>query len=198
MQFLPENTDDIIRYYKNTYIKFKETGDTLFYVRAVREQRVEGTSQDGTPFELYLDAEFPYEVDYVLPHKSYFQWGDHACLLQRIPAKQYQRGISANNVSLSLLRAGGQGADTSVGFEVLMSFVSKQAFMSLDTAIESDKISVVLSPRMAFIPSTKKIYLDSKCVGQLTPKRKLVKCFFGIFRPEFEALVQDTQYKVVT
>lgn len=196
MLFTPSNTDDISRYYKGTYIKFKETGDSLFYVQQVRDDVVSGKAADGTPFELYLSHDHPYEVDYVLPHKSFFQWGEHACLLQRIPAKQYQRGISGNNVSISGLRSSGAQVDIGIGFDVLKAFVSKQVFLSLDTAILADKISVALSPRIAFVPHTRKLFIDFLCVGQLTPKRKGVKCFNNIFRPELERLVMDTAYKV--
>lgn len=197
MQFIPQNTDDIIRYYKNTFVKFKETGDTLYYIKYIKDSCVSGVSQDSTPFELYLSEEHPYEVEYVLPHKSFFQWKDHACLLQRIPAKQYQRGISSNNVSLKLLGARGSGHEIPLDFDVLTAFVSKQMFFSLDSATTSEKTSVALSPRMAFIPSNRQIYLDFLCVGQLTPKRKFVKCFHEIFRPELERLVMDTAYKVL-
>jgi len=197
MLFLPDNTDDIIRYYKGTFVKFKETGDTLFYIKHVKDAVVHGVSQDGTPFELYLSTEFPYEVDYVLPRKSFFQYGDHACLLQRIPAKQYQRGISCNNVSLSALRSSGSTMDLSLDFGCLKAFVSKQVFLNLDMAVEQALSSVVLSPRFAFVPHSRKIYADFLCIGQLTPKRKGIKCFYEIFRPELERLALDTAYKVV-
>jgi len=197
MLFIPNNTEDISRYYKNTFVKFKETGDTLFYIKYVKNDCVQGVSQDGTPFELYLGNEFPYEVEYVLPHKSYFQWKECACLLQRIPAKQYQRGISNNNTSLHYLRSTGSVGEQSLDFDVLAAFVSKQMFLSLEAAVESDKDSVVLSPRMAFVPHSRKIYIDFLCVGQLTPKRKGVKCFYEIFRPELTNLVMGTDYKVL-
>ena len=197
MLFIPEAAEDITRYYKNTFVKFKETGDTLFYIKHVKDSVVHGVSQDGTPFELYLSNAYPYEVDYVLPRKSYFQYGSHACLLQRVPAKQYQRGISQNNVSLNALRANGGQADFGLDFSILMAFVSKQVFVNLDMAVNSINTSVVLAPRFAFVPSTRKVYADFLCVGQLLPKRKHLKCFHNVFRPELEKLALDTEYKVV-
>jgi len=197
MLFIPETAEDIIRYYKNTFVKFKETGDTLFYIKQVKDSVVHGISQDGTPFELYLSSAHPYEVDYVLPRKSYFQYGPHACLLQRVPAKQYQRGISQNNVSLNALRSNGGQADMGLDFSILMAFVSKQVFVNLDMAVNSTHTSVVLAPRFAFVPSTRKVYADFLCVGQLLTKRKHLKCFHNVFRPELEKLVLDTEYKVM-
>ena len=197
MLFTPANYEDISKYYRKTFVKFKETGDMLFYIREVNSERVSGLAQDGTPFDLFLSEEFPYEVDYVLPRKSFFDFSNHAVLLQRVPAKQYQRGISNGNVSVSVLKAGGSPSDLPLDFAVLRAFVSKQVFESLDTAINSDKTSVVLSQRFAFTPANRKIYADFTCVGQMLPKRKEIKCFYALFKPELERLVLNTAYKVV-
>src|SRR5687767_7922141 len=109
MLFLPSNVDDINRYYRNTYVKFKETGDRLMYISDVNSHRIVGqadTGGDGPPeeFVIYLSEAHPYEIDYVLPHKSFFQAADKAVLLSRIPAKQYQRGISQHNTSLQTFK----------------------------------------------------------------------------------------------
>ncbi len=197
MLFTPANHEDISKYYRKTFVKFKETGDMLFFIREVNSERVSGTSQDGTPFDLFLSEDFPYEVDYVLPRKSFFDYNNHAALLQRIPAKQYQRGVSSGNVSVSLLKAGGSPSEMPLDFSVLKAFVSKQVFENLDTAVNSDKTSVVLSSRFAFTPANRKIYADYTCVGQMLPKRKEIKCFYALFKPELERLALDTAYKVV-
>ncbi len=198
MLFTTDNYEDISRYYKHTYVKFKETGDRLFFINRVNNEKVSGSSSDGTPFELLLRNDAPYEVDYVLPHKSYFQYGNYACLLQRIPAKQYQRGVSPNNVAVSALRAAGSLAGQELSFSILEAFVSKQTFVSLTQAIgEVEKMSVVLSPRFAYTPSNRRIYADTLCVGQIQPKHSLLNCFHKLFKPELERLAQGSKYKVV-
>ena len=198
MLFTPDNTDDIVRYYKNTFVKFKETGDKLFYISSVGADSIKGSTSDATPFELCLSHDAPYEVDYILPHKSYFQYGVVACLLQRVPAKQYQRGISNNNVSILMLTATGTLSGQDMSFAILEAFVGKQSFMSLSEAIGvADKVSVVLSPRFAYVPSSRRIYADTLCVAQLQPKRSLLNCFHKLFKPELEQLAQGSNYKVV-
>lgn len=196
MQFIPENRDDIGRYYRGTYVKFRETGDALFYVKHVGEDKVSGVGSEGTPFELLLHADFPYEVDYILPRKSYFQYGQYACLLQRIPAKQYQRGISEGNTVIQTL--GNGNGQVGITFDSLGAFVAKQAFLSLSQALEEkDKTSVVLSPRLGFICATRKIFADTKAIGQVKLKEKTIQSYHKLFRPELEALAQGSIFKVV-
>ncbi|MFZ2190121.1 MAG: hypothetical protein WAV48_05035 [Candidatus Magasanikiibacteriota bacterium] len=196
MLFIPENRDDINRYYRGTFVKFRETGDALFYVKHVGEDKVSGTGSDGTPFELLLHADFPYEVDYILPKKSFFQYGPYACLLQRIPAKQYQRGISEANTLVQML-GNGNGV-VSLTFETLQAFVAKQAFLSLSQALEEkDKTSVVLSPRLGLVCATRKIFADMKAIGQVKLKENKIQSYHKIFKPELEQLALGTHFKVV-
>ena len=196
MLFIPENADDISRYYRNTFVKFRETGETLFYIQNVNCDKVTGTAADGTPFELLLDQAHPYEVDYLLPRKSFFQYGVHACLLQRIPAKQYQRGVSESNTTITRLATNKE--TLSFGFELLTSFVGKQAFPKLLSVIgDKSKVSVALSPRLAYISASRQIYADLTKIGQVKMKERTIQCPYPIFKPELEALVQGTPYKVV-
>lgn len=198
MLFTPANVDDISRYYKHTFVKFKETGDKLFYITSVRNDKVSGNSSDGTPFELLLSNDVPYEVDYILPHKSYFQFNNFACLLQRIPAKQYQRGISTNNVAIQALKVTGNTSNMDIGFSVLEAYISKQVFVSLTQAMEEKELySLVLSPRFAFVPISRKIFADTLCVGQIQPKHSIMNCFHKLFKPELERLALGSKYKVV-
>jgi len=198
MLFIPENIADISRYYKNTFVKFRETGERLYYIRSVKADKITGQVADGTPFELLLDPEFPYEVDYVLPHKSFFQFEGAACLLQRIPAKQYQRGISEQNVTVSALTAKGNLCSISVNFPVLEAFINKPTFVGLAQALEEkEKTSIVLSPRMAYVPANRRIYADSVCIAQVQPKHKAVHMFQKLFLPEVSQLAKDSKMKVV-
>lgn len=199
MLFVPSNIEDIQRYYKSTFVKFPETGDKLFYIKNVNVQKVSGTDNEGTPFELLLSEDFPYDVDYILPKKSYFQMGNYACLLQRVPAKQYSRGITENNVNIARLGSNGSTNGIPVGFEALLAYIAKPNFSSIQEALRNnnrDK-SVALSPRMAFVQSTRTFYIDNIDVGRLDTKAQLLKCFSPLFAPELSAVVNGTSYKVV-
>ena len=198
MIFNSSNHEDIHRYYRNTFVKFKETGDTLYYIRSVNSEVVRGTDASGTEFELWLSDEHPYEVDYILPNKSYFQFKKRACLLVRVPAKQYQRGLSSSNTRVNSLSKTGSIAQLELGFDILTEFVNKQAFPSLAKAIlnKSKDNSTVLSPRFAYVSDTKGIYADTTLVAEVKPDEKLIVMRHPIFRPEVTELAQGSEYKV--
>lgn len=199
MQFNSYNWEDIQRYYRHTFLKFKETGDTLFYIRDVSPSRVTGTDENGTEFALHLNYDDPYEVDYILPNKSYFQYAKRACMLQRIPAKQYRRGICADNVRITGLSKTGGLAAIEVDFEALKAFVSKQAFPSLSTVLlqKQKPLSVALSPRFAFVPVGGFLFCDQTCVAQVDAKRKTLTILQPIFKPEIEKLVEGCNLEEV-
>jgi len=199
MIFTSSNYEDIARYYRNTYVKFKEMGDKLFFIRRVDGYSVTGQDEDGQEFELFLSDEHPYEVDYILPRKSFFQYGKRAALLQRIPAKQYQRGISSGNTSVVSLNNQGGVAKHEIGFETLRPFVTKQKYLALDEAIQNKarNISVVLSPRFAYIPAVKFLFVDTKPVASVDLKEKTITLSHPIFKNEVEQLCKNTVYKVV-
>lgn len=199
MQFKRSNWEDISRYFKQTFVKFKETGDKLFYIRNVRSDVVEGMEKDSCPFELYLWEDQPYEVDYVLPHKSFFQYAKRAVLLERIPAKQYQRGLSSGNTKLRALGRDGTTTNLDLSFDTLGAFVEKQPWMSLTDAVANKvkNYSVVLSPRMAYIPFTNTIYVDMLAVATVNKKAKTVYINHPIFKPEIAELVKGTEFTIV-
>ena len=199
MIFLSSNYDDISRYYKGTYVKFKDTGDKLFYIRNVHRDSITGCDEDGTEFELYLNDTHPYEVDYILPSKSFFQYAKRAVLLQRIPAKQYQRGISGNNVKLVSLTKTGGLSTMDMGFEVLKAFVSKQNFWSLDEAVRNKgrMISIALTPRIAYIPEAGYIFVDTTAVARVDKKDKTIYMLASIFSNELNEIACNSSFKVV-
>ena len=199
MLFNSQTYEDIHRYYRNTYVKFKETGDCLFYINQVSQNVVSGTDEDGTAFDLYLNNDDPYEVDYVLPNKSYFQYAKRACMLQRIPAKQYRRGLCSDNVRITALtRTGGnQGID--ISFEVLKAFVAKQAYPSIRTVLTQRPrpLSIALSPRFAYVPDQGILFCDQLSVASIDKKENTLRILRSIFTPEIEVLVQGSGLDII-
>lgn len=199
MIFVASVWDDINRYYKNTYVKFKETGERLFYIRKVDQYAVTGQDEDGTEFELCLSDEHPYEVDYILPNKSFFQAQKRAVMLQRIPAKQYQRGISAQNTQLCSINKAGGLAKHDIGFDLLKLFVNKQTYTNFTDAVRNKErnISTVLSSRMAYVPEVGMIFVDFVPVATVDKKAQTVSMTRPIFRAEVEKIVANSLFKVV-
>ena len=167
MLLVPSNLADIKRYYQNTYVKFHETGDTLYYINGVCNEYIYGTNEDGVDFKLYLEESEPYTLQYILPQKSFFQHKKHAALLYRIPARQYKRGITVENTRVkTVFPDGGTFLDLTIA--VLKSYVTKQQFFSLTEARKSKNFSCVLTPRMALGVSTGTIFVDNVAVANVS------------------------------
>jgi hypothetical protein len=156
---------------------------------------VSGTIEDGRDFKLYLAEEEPYEVNYILPHKSFFQFGEHACMLQRVPAKQYHRGITAENTSISYRGAeGGLNGKVPLGFEVLKAFVQKQKFSTLSEAAKDDtKQSAALSQRMMFMRSNRQVFVDFVPVARVAMSEKKITMLNPVFTEEIQDFLKTTQ-----
>lgn len=199
MEFKPSNADDISRYYRDSYVKLEEFGDQLFYVESVSTRSVQGKTETGEVFEIILDETRPYPVEYVLPKKSYFQNGKHAFLLQRIPAKQYQRGLSGHNTSIKRLRKDGAMIEAAINFDNLNKYVGKKAFPNFREAVgNKEKLeSVALSSRFAYCNGTLTIHLDALAVATVSKQIKRVTMLQPIFKPEVVELCQNSGYEVI-
>ena len=140
----------------------------------------------------------PYEVDYVLPNKSFFQLSKSACLLQRIPAKQYRRGLCNENTRITRIGKTGNLVSLDLSFDVLKAFVSKQTFPSLATVlIKKAPISVALSPRFAYVPEISAILADLNIVAYVDKKEKKINMVHQIFKPEVQELAKNTEMEIV-
>jgi hypothetical protein len=192
MLFVPSAAQDIHKYFKNSFLKFKETGDMLFYMTHVDNSMISGQIEDGRDFKLYLSEDEPYEVDYILPHKSFFQYGEHACMLQRVPAKQYHRGITDENTQISY-RVGADGAQKHlpINFEVLKAFVQKKKFFSLTEALQQPVVSCALSPRMMYSRLPKTIFIDFHAVAKVNEPKKIIHLLQPIFKQEIQDLLRQ-------
>lgn len=194
-----QNKSDIDKYYRNTYVKLTNYAeynpdtpfdpDTLFFIEKVKDDGVYGKTQNGDIFEVKFDDSDPLDLIYPLPHKSYFQYAEMACMLARVPARQYKRGISYENTKIVSLRENGTPGNILVGFDALSVYVKKPMFTRLSVAKHSHDKSVSLSPRMAFVPGIHQIYVDHIPVAVLADNTiKLIK---GVFRSEIETLLKE-------
>ena len=169
MLLIPDNWQDIKRYYQGTFVKFNEQGDELFYIQHVNSEAVKGTYQQGKEeFILSLDNSAPYNLEFKLPHKAMFQYREKALMLYRVPARQYYRGISPENTKIINVLTG-EAQD--FHWPILSAYVNKQAYYSLKDAIElaakKKMQGIALNNRMCFAQETRRIYLDNKIIGSV-------------------------------
>ncbi len=191
MLFSASNYGDITRYFLHTYVKFKETGDTLYYIERVLENKVSGRSETGDLFEMYLDDEHPYEMEFVLPRKSVFQFGDTAVVLSRMPQKQYHRGISQHNTLIYTFNRTGNPQPDDITFDYLRAYVNKQVFFPLGEAIlRRDLTSCALSPRMLYHRPTHQLFVDVVPIADIRTATKTIHLRQPVFREEVLELLK--------
>lgn len=167
MQFTLSNRDDISRYFKGTFVKFAEFGDMLFYINSVQGNEVRGIDEDDNDFVIYLSDDVPYNVDFVLPHKAVYQHGKDVVLMQRVPARQYRRGICDENVKLIILTSNDQ---LEVNFKNLKAFVTKTSYSTLRDAIfgKNKNIAVAISDRFWFYKRNQCLYCLNKAIAKFS------------------------------
>lgn len=190
MLFCSSNWKDIDRYYRNTWVKLPDTGDELYYISHVTTQEVKATTLSGEQTVIYLSDSHPYDLGYVLPHKSFFQHEEHACQLIRVPAQQYKRGVCSDNTTVAVITSKGGRQSVDLTGDLLKAYVEKQAFKSLDNCLQmrGTLLSTPLSPRFAIgLPTTGTILgyitLDDELVATVNKAGKIVPKY-DVFIPE--------------
>lgn len=177
-----ENWHDVEKYFQGCYIKIKEYGDNLVYISKVQQDGLYGHDQWENPIFIEFDGEVAgingYEIDYVIPKRAYFQFGNRAYYLSRIPARMWKKGINKLNTTLQSLDESGFFNKEDLNFKSLMAYVNKPGYMPFQ-CIEEDYESIALSPRFALC-SDGKLFLDSHCIGKyyLDSKTVIVKPLF--------------------
>lgn len=185
----PDNWRDVQTYYNKTYVKFREKGDTLYYISSVNEECLDAVDSAGNFVRVSWRTDSPYLLDYALPHKAVFQYKDTSYCLGRIPAKQYYRGISEKNTSVTAIGATPRRV-ISLGFNLLEAFITKQQYYSLKEAL-SDKRgynSYALSSRMSYSPKTLQLYVDTTPVATYNPDTNKIHTL-EIFKTNVQDLV---------
>jgi hypothetical protein len=186
MLLIKDNYRDIQRYYESTWVKFREEGDKLYFIQKVDEDSIVGIDEDGNEFVFTLDNTAPYTLDYILPSKACFQFKSRVLVLSRIPAKQYQRGLSASNTQVVDLT----GRNQPLSFTILKEFVNKQQYLTLDAALFDRKRrhSAALSSRFSLLCENNALFLDTIRIGYVFVKEKRVMAP-KIFWPEIRDLM---------
>jgi hypothetical protein len=197
MIFNSSNYEDIHKYYRHTYVKFPETGDTLYLIDTVSQREVSGTTENGDRFVLFLSDKEPYLVNYVLPKKSYFQFDKNACLLYRLPQRQYSRGLSKENTSIMYMGTTGKFDSVSPDFSLLRAYVNKPSFPTLNEAVANKGRcdSIALAPRFAYAPRTKTIYVDMQAIGTVNTEKKQIELLYPLFKNEVLALAKGSIFE---
>ena len=166
------NWEDVKKYYEKTYVKFPAlTSEQLWFIDRVTPEYIEVRSTNGD--EAAIDLKKDYELDFVIPKKTVYQYGDQAVMLQRIPARQWKKGMCKNNTAFKMLGENGwvQGPFDP---QIIEGFINKPSYFPIYTAInrlqikedaQPDLISAAITPRIT-INRRGNIFVDEVVVAK--------------------------------
>ena len=164
-----QNWDDVKKYYGNTYVKCNETGETVWLVSEVSPNQVVLKSSSGE--EVAINLMKDYNLDYIIPGKATYQYGNNAVQLSRIPARQWKKGICKQNTSFTSLTSDGSWIPLAFDISTIESFVNKPAYYDVDHAIlelKQNRLgSVALTPRIS-ISQSGKVFIDKVLVAKVS------------------------------
>ena len=128
-----------------------------------------------------------YEVDYPLPGRVVYQNGANACMLHRIPAKQYNRGIHSQNTALSSLRSDGQWSNIGFSIQKLQQFVDKPAYQDVNLINWKEGYHSWALSKHISITKEGTVFALATCIGSFSPVDKTV-VVNKLFKPEISIL----------
>ena len=187
------NWKDIQKYYQGTFVKFRELGDLApVYIDKVTSDAVWGVLHNGEKVELQLCLA-GYELDYCIPKKTVYQNGEYAYILERIPARQWKKGLSEQNTSVSIISETGEFSPTMFRMVDIYTFVNKPQYRKLSDLSNGCR-SVALNNRFYAVQNGF-IYSDTHCLGVWDKKNKIH--FHKPFEDEFTQLFLGESYNLI-
>lgn len=202
MKFCLETAKDLNKYFNGTFVKFRgisgvfsdgtecAPADELVHsVDSIQGNMIKGKrfeNGETIPYQFLLYSEHSHaapEIDFILPKKSYFNTGNGAMLLQRIPARQYRRGICGDNTEILLLK-GTIFHPSAVNFQNLDKYVRKPSWPQFG----EQGISYAVSRRIAV--SGTQVYVDQTPIGTINYKDRRISVI-PLFAPEIQTILKE-------
>lgn len=198
-----ENVEDVKKYFQGTFVKFKEEGDKVYKISSVGTSHL--VAQDSTGEEIEVNVfsatdtkHKPYEIDYVIPKRTVYQYGDCAAMLYRVPARMWRKGMDPRNTEFVIFKENGQAGKLEMTHSIIEGFVNKPGYYTFDDAVNNFQngeslLSAALSPRV-FITRKGGVHIDQVLVGRWTPIKREVTVK-SIFVSDLQPLFPHTKIK---
>jgi hypothetical protein len=174
-----ENWEDGRKYYKNTFVKLHSTktdlGEKIWKITNIDKKYLDAVDVNGN--EVRAELSRGINLNYILPRKTVYQYGENAAMLSRTPARQWFKGIHPENTSILVLDALGKW--NPIGFDVATIegyYVFEDAMNNFKGALHS----AALSPRVA-VCKAGGVFIDTVLVGKITSKTLNIKKSFVSF-----------------
>lgn len=188
MKATQDNWKDVQKYFLDTFVICPELDSRkLLHVDRVDPGGMRvlayGTAEKGF-------VEFPYEIKSPLTtRREYWQYGNCATLISRIPARMWRKGISCENTVMQSLTGNGTVGDNNFGGSIISSYVENSGKYAELKEME-DRQSIALSRFWAWVPKIEGLFILNEPVGKLSLKKKQV-----LLLKEFHKLPLPPQLK---
>jgi hypothetical protein len=183
------NFNDANKYYQNTYIQFKEEPGKLYsFVHADPEflYAYEITMNDTGNLVVgefvCIDIKDNYTMDFLLPRRTLVPMPYGVVLVSRHPAKQWKKGIHADNTRLFALKESGDWKGISFSLKPIFTLIKGpiyKTFKEVLALVRSENklaTSYALTPRLSISTNNGQIYLDLTQVGRFDFKTHILAC----------------------
>lgn len=191
-----DNWADVKKYYHHTYVKFPSEGERVWYISSVNKDNI--FAEDATKEVVGIDLQRPFLINYVLPRKAVYQFGDNAASLCRLPYRMWKKGMCNENTAMQICSSAGGWTNISFTLENIEGFVNKPGYYSFQDAKNNfdngeGLQSAALSPRVSL---TRKggVFIDTVLVGRLTKSALAIK---EPFVSDVSSLFPNVKVKVV-
>ncbi len=151
-KFLSANADDFRQRYLGTFGFFRKEDGTKLLTRldTISGRGCSFSDVRGVTYNLEPDSKLDIGFEFLPPKSGFFNTAIGTVLVIRIPARQFQRGVSPNNTALHLL-SGKQQEHLPLDFPIMEKIYEKNT--TLEQAFEEFKQkkthSVALSSQIA-------------------------------------------------
>lgn len=193
------NVDDVKKYYHLTWVKFpKLSGDTLWWIERVSHEFLEVISDKGE--EALIDLKRGQEMDYVIPKKAVYQFGQKAAYLSRIPARQWKKGMCDKNTKFQTLDSTKWNtAHFDIG--IIAGFVNKPSYLDFYSVQKQwatgsfEMVSIALTPRIS-CNFTGSVFIDDTLVGKYDLAKDILTTR-EIYKENLQPLFYKSKLKVL-
>lgn len=183
----PTNFEDISKYFKGCFI---EVNKEIFSVEKVTPEAIFCSNKNEANFIIEIDGKetktVGYNLNFLLPQKTWFQYDKFAYFISRIPARMWKKGISKENTSIVALDELGKCRGQTLSFDLIKLYMENKQYYSYREL--NNCYSIALNTRFA-LSKNGYVFLDNNCVAKYQASDNTVVVPY-IYQPEITQLFE--------
>lgn len=187
-KFNSANSKDFAQRYQGTYgwWPMKDGSKLFIYINLIDKNTAYFNNADGKKYEAWADQDNEFEFQPV-ERGLYNDQEDRVLWVRRVPATQWQRGISAKNTSVVNLES---GRTLSVGFSTLVPVLEPKTPITVDDWLSGNRKSYAFNRRFGVIQDKSVVVYDSK-IGDFDRSTYTIKLKDDLYLQEMLDMKRD-------